>query len=1205
MQQPLSTGHGAPLQNSSTAPERHQQVPNKAALAPTAGQYDFTYFQNNYQPPVHNIIRPSLCPTSLGTPQGSGQMYTALPLGPNLITARPQLDPTFVSTPPQGGYVPSGGHYPGQVSYNVPSQSTTQGIPPHSYPGFPYHPTMPVFNTHYNAPLISQTVHPATSQPLVGVLTSHVKPLPEGVQRPTQASFQSYPVGNTAASWHPLPGASITASTGPITKPTAAASSSNSQTSAGPPLSMPHNINQSYLPDRAKVITFPVVGAPLARRPPPLADPPVSASASPAPASEAQEGMHYGYVANNQVNSAPSPLSSTSDDEDDDDEAGVDSSSSSSSSTNTSLPNNYDALEGGSCQDSISSTTAAPALSDPRSLKSTKPFGYAYPTLQPAYQNVASPLQSVGQPTGPGYSPGPQQFPQPFSSVNQLSPTMEGLSLRNNRKAEALRQVSLLQERNILPPVPILSPQSNLSPELKKLNCSPDLFRCTLMNIPQTQALLNKAKLPLGLLIHPFRDLTHLPVITSSTIVRCRTCRTYINPFVTFLDQRRWKCNLCYRVNDDFRTVKILEGFMPKRSNAHQKVPEEFMYNPLTRSYGEPQKRPEVQTATVEFIASSDYMLRPPQPAVYLFVFDVSHNAVESGYLDICCQSLLENFDKLPGDSRTRIGFITFDSTVHFFNLQEGVSQPQMLIVSDIEDIFIPTPDSLMVNLHESKELIKDLLKVLPTMFTNTRETHSALGPALQAAFKLMCATGGRISVFQTQLPSVGVGHLLSREDPNQRSTIKGVQHLAPATDFYKKFALDCSGQQVAVDLFLLSGQYTDMASLACMSKYSAGSVFYYPSFHHIHNPAQVEKFQKDLKRYLIRKIGFEAVMRIRCTKGLSIHTFHGNFFVRSTDLLSLANINPDSGFTVQMSIEENLVDTSIVCFQAALLYTSSKGERRIRVHTLCLPVVKSVADVYAGADVQAITCLLATMAVDRSVSSSISDARDALVNAVVDSLSAYRSTVSNLQQSVLVAPNSLRLFALYILALLKQQAFRTGTSTRLDERVFAMCEMKTQPLVHLMLTIHPNLYRIDNLPDEGSITVGDKIIPQPPILQLSAEKLSKEGAFLMDCGSAIYLWVGKNCSSNFISEVLGFPNYASIPQNMTQLPELNTILSQRTSNFVSWLRDSRPFLSILYIVKDDSPMKANFYQKLVEDRSESALSYYEFLLHIQQQISK
>ena len=62
------------------------------------------------------------------------------------------------------------------------------------------------------------------------------------------------------------------------------------------------------------------------------------------------------------------------------------------------------------------------------------------------------------------------------------------------------------------------------------------------------------------------------------------------------------------------------------------------------------------------------------------------------------------------------------------------------------------------------------------------------------------------------------------------------------------------------------------------------------------------------------------------CFPGLTIHTFHGNFFVRSTDLLSLPNINPDAGFGMQMSIEESLTDMSTMCFQAALLYTSSKG---------------------------------------------------------------------------------------------------------------------------------------------------------------------------------------------------------------------------------------------------------------------------------------
>ncbi|XP_069573330.1 protein transport protein Sec24A isoform X1 [Brachyistius frenatus] len=813
-----------------------------------------------------------------------------------------------------------------------------------------------------------------------------------------------------------------------------------------------------------------------------------------------------------------------------------------------------------------------------------------YPSLPPGYQNTSAPhatsnihpaMQAATQP----YTRAPQPYQQMPGGPGpaQLSPSLAAMSLQSSTP-EALRVVNLVQERNLLPPNAIPAPTPCLTQDLQKINCSPEVFRCTLTSIPQTQSLLNKAKMPLGLLLHPFKDLSQLPVVTSSTIVRCRSCRTYINPFVSFLDQRRWKCNLCFRVND---------------------VPEEFMYNPVSRSYGEPHKRPEVQNATIEFIAPSEYMLRPPQPAVYLFVLDVSHNAVETGYLNVFCQSLLENINALPGDSRTKVGFITFDSTIHFYNLQEGLSQPQMLIVSDIEDIFLPTPDSLLVNLNECKELVQDLLKSLPTLFEKTMETQSALGSALQAAFKLLSPTGGRLSVFQTQLPNLGVGALQSREDPNQRASAKDIQHLSPATDFYKKLALDCSGQQVAVDLFLLSSQYCDLASLGCISRYSAGSVYYYPSYHHQYSPAQVERFQKDLKRYFTRKIGFEAVMRIRCTKGLSIHTFHGNFFVRSTDLLSLPNVNPDAGFAVQMSIEENLDDMQIVSFQAALLYTSSKGERRIRVHTLCLPVVNSLSDIFAGADVQAISGLLACMAVDRSVTASLSDARDAMTNAAVDSLSSYRQFVLTIQQPGLLAPACLRLFPLYILALLKQKAFRTGTSTRLDDRVFAMCQLKYQPLVYSMLMIHPALYRVDDLTDEGALNINERTIPQPAVHQLTVEKLCREGAFLMDCGTVMYLWIGRNCHPNFLTQVLGVPNYAAVPENLYLLPELDTAESQRTRAFVGWLRDQKPFFPSLHVIRDESQLKASFMQNMIEDRTESALSYYEFLLHLQQQISK
>ena len=53
-------------------------------------------------------------------------------------------------------------------------------------------------------------------------------------------------------------------------------------------------------------------------------------------------------------------------------------------------------------------------------------------------------------------------------------------------------------------------------------------------------------------------------------------------------------------------------------------------------------------------------MLRPPQPAVYIFLLDVSRQAVETGYVKSVCNVLLEELDKLPGDSRTQVILMSY-----------------------------------------------------------------------------------------------------------------------------------------------------------------------------------------------------------------------------------------------------------------------------------------------------------------------------------------------------------------------------------------------------------------------------------------------------------------------------------------------------------------------------------------------------------------
>lgn len=211
-------------------------------------------------------------------------------------------------------------------------------------------------------------------------------------------------------------------------------------------------------------------------------------------------------------------------------------------------------------------------------------------------------IASNRYPSTVGQQPSMQQ--QPFTGYQPQQPLQSGVVQSGFNRLWGAENIDLLQSPNILPPTKIQPPLINLGQELlNRANCSPDVFRCTVTKIPETASLLQKSRLPLGLLIHPFKDLSYLPIIQSNVIVRCRSCRTYINPFVYFIDAKRWKCNLCFRVNE---------------------LPEEFQYDPVSKTYGDPSRRPEIKSSTMEYIAPSEYMLRPPQPAVYLFLLDVS-----------------------------------------------------------------------------------------------------------------------------------------------------------------------------------------------------------------------------------------------------------------------------------------------------------------------------------------------------------------------------------------------------------------------------------------------------------------------------------------------------------------------------------------------------------------------------------------------------
>jgi protein transport protein SEC24 len=651
--------------------------------------------------------------------------------------------------------------------------------------------------------------------------------------------------------------------------------------------------------------------------------------------------------------------------------------------------------------------------------------------------------------------------------------------------------------------------------------------------------------------------------------------------------------------------------------NLTNDVPAAFDWDAASQKSVDRWQRAELNYAVVEFVAPQEYMVRPPQPLVYLFLFDVSYSAISNGLLATSARTILDSLNRIPNaDRRTRVGFMAVDSSLHYFSIPkdgEENGETNMLVVSDLDEPFLPVPQELLVPLSECRANIEEFLGKLPAMFQHNQNNNSCMGSALRAGHKLISPLGGKIVVLSASLPNVGYGKLEMREDKKLLGTAKESSLLQTASAFYKSFAVECSKNQVSIDMFLFSAQYQDVASLSNLPRYTGGQTYFYPGW----NAARSEdaiKFATEFSDYLSAEIGLEAVLRVRATTGLRMSTFYGNFFNRSSDLCAFPAFPRDQSYVVEVAIDESLT-RNFVCMQTAVLHTTSNGERRIRVMTLALPTTTNIADVYASADQCAITTFFSHKAVERALSSGLEAAREALQSKLIELLQTFKKELAggNMGSGGLQFPANLRGLPVLFLGLIKNVGLRKSAQIPTDLRSASLCQLSTLPLPLLMQYIYPRLYSLHDMPDNAGIPdpqTGHIVLPPP--LNLSTERLVPYGLYLIDDGQTQFLWIGRETVPQLLEDVFGITERTQLKVGKSILPELENDFNERVRAVIQKSRDHRSrgvgsiIVPHMYIVREDGEPSLKLWAQtlLVEDRADQGMSFQQWMGTMREKVS-
>jgi protein transport protein SEC24 len=234
-------------------------------------------------------------------------------------------------------------------------------------------------------------------------------------------------------------------------------------------------------------------------------------------------------------------------------------------------------------------------------------------------------------------------------------------------------------------------------------------------------------------------------------------------------------------------------------------------------------------------------------------------------------------------------------------------------------------------------------------------------------------------------------------------------------------------------------------------------------------------------------------------------------------------------------------------------------------------------------------------------------DVRGALTERCVDILAAYRkNNSSNPPPGQLVLPETLKELGIYMLAMLKSRAFKSGNEPT-DRRVHDLRMLKSMGACELSLYLYPRVIGLHSLTEQEGFADENGYLRQPKTVRASFAKIEEGGVYLVDNGQICLLWIHAHVSPNLLQDLFGesYTKLASLDPYLSSLPVLETRLNAQARNIIQYLSTVRgsKALTLQLARQGLDGAEYEFARMLVEDRNNEAQSYVDWLVHVHRHV--